>query len=95
MNEVEVKATRSFEHVLGRFTRGRTYRVDLNHKLVPGLIDEGYFIPTEVLGDGAVDTSGIDAFLGSGVGVGVDRPAPGQGSEGLTDGQGETGQDTD
>lgn len=88
MSEIEVKATRSFEHMGVRYTRGRHYQVDTDDRYVLGLIAGKYLVPAdgpprirEGLTDrelqeafDAMDNSGIDEFLGSGVGVGMARP---------------------
>lgn len=74
MSEIEVKVSRSFDHALGRFTRGRKYQVDPDNPMVKGLIEGGYFVITEV-SDDPVDLARIDGFLDSGVGVRRVRPA--------------------
>ena len=90
---IEVRVTRSFEHPLGRFTRGRFYQVDVKNPMVKGLIEAGYFKmtkPVTVEVPDVVDLAGADEFLGSGVGTRRTRPKKKEKEQGdLTDGQGE------
>lgn len=99
MNEIELKATRSFSHVLGNFTRGRRYKLDADDLAVKGLVDGGYFVPTtEPEVPRAVDLAGIDEFLASGVGTRRTRPKKSKAGEpeaGVGDGTGEAQPDTD
>jgi hypothetical protein len=71
--DIEVKATRSFEHMGRRYTRGRIYQVNTDDPYVMGLIAGGYLIPTEV-NDDQVDSAGADVVP---VG-GVDTDLPGR-----------------
>lgn len=81
MGEIEVKATRTFQHPLhvnGTFLRGRFYRVDADDRRVQGLIAGGYFKviePVEEVTDDQMGLAGVDAFLDSGVGARRTRPA--------------------
>lgn len=99
MNEIELKATRSFSHVLGNYTRGRRYLLDVDHPIVKGLVDGGYFTPTtEPEVPRVVDLAELDEFLSTGVGTRRTRPKKskaGEQKDGVGDGEGDLQPGTD
>jgi hypothetical protein len=90
MPEIELKASRSFEHVIGRFTRGRFYRLDPDDVLVIGLVAGGYLVPTEV-GDDQVDSAGTNVVPAGSVDSNVSGRAQTQTGTAVNDGAGQTG----
>lgn len=87
---IEVKATRSFEAAIGRFTRGRVYLVHPGNPVVPALIAGGYLVPTQEVSDDRMDSGGPGpgAFADLDSGVEGSAQAP-QGGAGIDDGEGE------
>ncbi len=85
----EVRATRSFSHTLGNFTRGRFYQVNLDDPVVNGLVAGGYLVPTrkdQEVPD-AVDLDWIDQLPGFGVGPRRTRPKKKEPRGAVSDGQ--------
>src|SRR5687767_15254719 len=72
MSEVEAKASRTFMHTSGHYTRGRRYRVDMTDQGMVGLFKGGYLVAVDEAeaDDGQVDSWG--AVSVSGVGVASD-----------------------
>jgi hypothetical protein len=85
----EVRATRSFSHTLGNFTRGRFYQVNLDDPVVNGLVAGGYLVPTrkdQEVPD-AVDLAGVDELPDPGVDSGRTRPKKKEPRGAVSDGQ--------
>ncbi len=67
MNNIDVRATRSFSYAGRNFIRGRHYQVDMGDPGMVALMAGGYLRVTEEPGDGAVDPVGTDAVSRDGV----------------------------
>ena len=67
--DVEAKATRSFMHTSGHYTRGRRYTVDMTDQGMVGLFKGGYLVAVDdpEADDGQVDSWGAGPVSGTGV----------------------------